>query len=109
MKTIDERVVDVMKKGLLVQPTGGDKCPTCKHSGTPTIEIEPLAETKRQGFSPALAYVDFDVLRKALQETRNDTLKEVEAWVKKNVGNWGNGTPLISEEDLITHLEDLKK
>jgi len=41
---------------FIVQPTGADQCPTCHHSGTPTIEV--FEGVKKIGFSPALAYID---------------------------------------------------
>lgn len=66
------RMVEELAQGLLIQPTGGDKCPVCKHSGTKAIEIEPNAETKRQLFIPALAYIDLDLLTTHATNLYND-------------------------------------
>jgi hypothetical protein len=56
----NERVEGILDKRLhrlIVQPTGGDKCPHCGCSGTPLTDGT---------FTPALAYIDTTELRDLL-------------------------------------------
>ena len=61
---------------FIVQPTGGDKCPHCGVSGTPTREST-AGGTFTRHFSPALAYLNTETLQSFISEELSRARQEV--------------------------------